>query len=236
MKLSKNCKKRLDIPVFHDDQHGTAIVILAGLINAGKVLGVDIKKERMVINGAGAAAIASVKLLHDYGFGDIVMVDSNGIISKQRNDLNTFKQEVLQYTNKENIDGDLTYAVKERKIFLGLSVGGILKAEMVKAMKKDSVVIAMANPEPEILPELAKDAGARIVATGRSDYPNQINNVLGFPGIFRGLLDKQEKEITMDMKIRIAEAMASLVKYPTENKIIPNPFEKEVVRVVAAAV
>lgn len=234
--IERRLKEELDIPVFHDDQHGTAIVILAGLINAGKVLGVDIKKEKVVVNGAGAAAIASVHLLHEYGFEDIVMVDSKGIISKSREDINGYKKMILEYTNKDNLDGDLAEAVKGRRIFIGLSVADVLKPEMVETMMEDAVIIAMANPNPEITPEAAKDAGAKIVATGRSDYPNQINNVLGFPGIFRGLLDKQKKEVTTEMKLRAAEAIASLVKNPAEDKIIPNPFEKEVVKVVAESI
>lgn len=234
--IEERLQERLDIPVFHDDQHGTAIVMLAALINSGKVLGKDIKKEKIIINGAGAAAIAGAKLLHAYGFESIIMVDSQGIISKDRTDLNSIKQEILSFINKENLNGDLATAVKGRGIFIGLSVAGVLTEDMVRSMSSDPVIIAMANPIPEIMPELAKSAGARIIATGRSDFPNQVNNVLGFPGIFRGLLDKKIKKVTTEMKVRAAEAIANLVENPTEDMVIPSPFDERVSKVVAEAI
>lgn len=234
--IEERLQERLDIPVFHDDQHGTAIVMLAALINSGKVLGKDFKKEKIIINGAGAAAIAGAKLLHAYGFENILMADSQGIISKDRTDLNPIKQEILSFINKENLSGDLTTAVKGRGIFIGLSVAGVLTEEMVRSMSSDPIIIAMANPVPEIMPEFAKKAGARIVATGRSDFPNQVNNVLGFPGIFRGLLDKKIKKVTTEMKIRAAEAIANLVENPSVDMVIPSPFDERVVTVVAEAI
>lgn len=234
--IERKLKEKLDIPIFHDDQHGTAIVMLAGLINSGKVLGIDLKEAKVVINGAGAAATAGAKLLREYGYKNIIVLDSKGIISKNREDLNWAKKELLEYTNLENEDGQLTDAIKKAQIFIGLSVAGALTSEMVKTMAKDPIIMAMANPTPEIMPEEAKQAGARIIATGRSDFPNQVNNVLGFPGIFRGLLDKNKTEITDEIKIRAAEAIASLVENPTEDEIIPNPFNNRVAEVVAEAV
>jgi len=226
----------LDIPVFHDDQHGTAIVLLAALINSSKVLNIDLKQTKIVINGAGAAAVASAKLLHKAGFEHILMCDSKGIISKDRPDLAPYKQELLKFINLENISGDLSVAIKSAKVFIGLSVAGALTTEMVQTMSPDCVVMAMANPTPEIMPDLAKQAGAAIVATGRSDFPNQVNNVLGFPGIFRGLLDKKITKVTDQIKIRAANAIAGLVTNPTAEEIIPSPLNKDVARVVAAAV
>ena len=234
--IEERLQQELDIPVFHDDQHGTAIVILAGLINSSKVLGIDLKKERLVINGAGAAAVAAAKLLSAYGYEDILILDSKGIISSEREDLNDSKKELLSFTNKGNLSGGLQDAVSGAKVFLGLSVADILTREMVESMSTHPVIFAMANPNPEITPDLAKEAGARIVATGRSDFPNQVNNVLGFPGIFRGLLDKGKNKVTLDMKFRAAEAIASLVDNPTEDLIIPNPFDPRVSKVVADAI
>lgn len=234
--IEERLKKELDIPVFHDDQHGTAIVILAGLINSSKVLGIDLRKEKVVINGAGAASVAAAKLLTEYGFGNIVILDSKGIISKGRNDINSSKESLLEFTNPSSLEGDLSTAVEGAGVFLGLSVANVLTKDMVKSMKTDPVIFAMANPDPEITPELAKESGAKIIATGRSDYPNQVNNVLGFPGIFRGLLDKKKKEVTTEMKIRAAEAIASLVDNPTVDEVIPNPFDERVVEVVSASI
>lgn len=234
--IEERLQKELDIPVFHDDQHGTAIVMLAGLINAGRVVGKDVKEMKVVINGAGAAAIAGAKLLSAYGFSNMIMCDSQGIISKNREGLNAAKQNILQISNRDNVDGKLEDAIKEADIFLGLSVAGALTQEMVKSMGSDPIIMAMANPTPEIMPEDAKNAGARIIATGRSDYPNQVNNVLGFPGIFRGLLDKNKTEVTTEMKINAAEAIASLIDEPNEDLIIPNPFDERVVEVVSGAI
>lgn len=226
----------LDIPVFHDDQHGTAIVVLAGLINSGKVLGEEIKAKRVVINGAGAAAVATLRLLVEFGFEDITICDSKGIIYKGRADLNPVKEELLSITNKRNLEGDLAQAVKDADIFIGLSAANVLTKEMVKTMGANPIIFAMANPDPEIMPSIAKEAGARIISTGRSDYPNQVNNVLGFPGIFRGLLDKKVKKVTVEMKLRAANAIASLVENPTEEKIIPDPFDPRVAKVVADSI
>ncbi len=234
--IEERLQEILDIPVFHDDQHGTAIVVLAGIINSAKVLGKDLKNSRVVINGAGAAATAVASLLRDYGFSNMIVCDSTGIISKNRNDLNKYKKLLLNFTNKQNLTGTLEDAIKEAQIFIGLSVAGALTKDMVRKMNKDSVIFAMANPDPEILPEDAMQAGARIVATGRSDYPNQVNNVLGFPGIFRGLLDKNLKKVTTDTKLNAAKAIASLVENPTEDLIIPDPFDKRVAKAVANAV
>lgn len=234
--IEERLQKELDIPVFHDDQHGTAIVMLAGLINSGKVVGKDIKKMKVVFNGAGAAAIAGAKLLNAYGFENMIMCDSRGIISSEREGLNDAKKQILQITNTDNISGTLEDAIKHADIFLGLSVAEALKPEMVESMNNDPIIIAMANPVPEIMPDVAKEAGARIVATGRSDFPNQVNNVLGFPGIFRGLLDKNINKVTTDMKIRAAKAIANLIENPTEDEIIPNPFDERVAEVVAEAI
>ncbi|MCA9387215.1 NADP-dependent malic enzyme [Candidatus Dojkabacteria bacterium] len=234
--IETRLQQELDIPVFHDDQHGTAIVCLAALINSSKIIGKDLRKERVVINGAGAAAIASAKLLLEYGFNDIVVLDSKGILSSDRTDLNDFKKDLLKTVNKKDIKGGLSEAMKDAQIFIGLSVGNIVTEEMVKSMQPDPIIIAMANPTPEIDPSLAKKAGARIIATGRSDYPNQVNNVLGFPGIFRGLLDKKKKEVTMQMKLDVAKALADLVEEPNEEYIIPRPFDKKVVPAVSGAI
>ncbi len=234
--IEERLQEALDIPVFHDDQHGTAIVCLAALINTGKVLNKDITKMKVVINGAGAAAVAVSKLLNEYGFENILMLDTKGVISKDRDDLNPSKVKLLEYTNKENLNGDLSVAVQGRDIFIGLSAANVLTQDMVRSMGKDSVIIAMANPNPEIMPNLAKEAGARIVATGRSDFPNQVNNVLGFPGIFRGLLDKKVKKVDMAIKLKAAKAIASLVESPTEEMVIPSPFDKRVAKVVADSI
>ncbi len=234
--IEARLQELLDIPVFHDDQHGTAIVALAGLINAGKVLDEDIKAKKVVVNGAGAAAIAVVKLLIEYGFQDIIICDSKGIIHKNRNDLNEAKIDLLTITNKNNLEGDLAVAVKGADIFIGLSAAGVLKKDMVKSMNSNPVIFAMANPNPEITPEDAKEAGAKIIATGRSDYPNQANNVLGFPGIFRGLLDKRVKKVTTQIKLQAAQAIADLVENPTDEMIIPDPFDPRVAKAVAKSV
>ncbi len=234
--IEERLGKELDIPVFHDDQHGTAIVLLAALINAEKLAGFKVQEAKVVINGAGAAGIASAKLLYDYGYRNIIMCDSKGIISKDRDDLNDFKQKILSQTNPNNESGDLAKAVTEANIFIGLSVAGALSPEMVKTMAKKPIIMAMANPIPEIMPDAAYEAGAFIVATGRSDFPNQVNNVLGFPGIFRGLLDKKVKQVTTQMKLRAAHAIAELVETPTPENIIPSPLDKRVAKVVAEAI
>lgn len=233
--IENRLKAELDIPVMHDDQHGTAIVTLAGLINACKVTGRDFKDLKIVMNGVGAAGTAIAKLLLQYGAKDIVMVDSTGIIVEGREKLNAEKEEIAKITNPENISGSLADAVRGRDVFIGVSVAGALTAEMVKTMNPRSIIFAMANPTPEIMPDEAKNAGAEVVGTGRSDFPNQINNVLAFPGIFKGVLKYGKKQITDEMKIAAAEAIASCVANPTADEVIPNPFDKNIANVVAEA-
>ena len=236
--IEERLKATLDIPVFHDDQHGTAIVVLAGIINSLKIVQKEKEDCRIVINGAGSAGIAIAKLLLRYGFKNIIMCDSKGILSKNSENLNWAKQEIVEVTNLANEQGVLKDAVKGADIFIGVSAPGVLSEEMVKDMNKDSILFAMANPVPEIMPEEAKRAGAKIVGTGRSDYPNQINNVLAFPGIFKGALEGRARQITEEMKIAAAEAIASLVedKELGEDNIIPQPFEPRVAVAVAEAV
>jgi len=220
----------------HDDQHGTAVVVLAGLINALKVVNQKKEDVSVVINGAGAAGIAIADLLLLYGFKKMILVDSKGIVSKQRTDLNDEKIKYLDKTNFENIDGDLNDALKGANVFIGVSKGNLLTPEMIKTMAQDPIVIAMANPTPEIMPDLALAAGAKVVATGRSDFANQLNNVLVFPGVFRGALDNGVKQISDDMLIRASENLASLVLEPSAEKIIPTPFEEGIVKAVSEAI
>ncbi|MFA6307549.1 MAG: NADP-dependent malic enzyme [Patescibacteria group bacterium] len=227
--------KELDIPVFHDDQHGTAIVVLAALINASKVVKKNIKKLRIVISGAGAAGLAVSKLLHSYGIQDIVVLDSKGVLSKNRKDLDKYKQEIL-VANIRNVQGDLTRAILGADVFIGVSIGGLLTAQMIKTMSNKAIVFALANPIPEIMPELAKKAGALVVGTGRSDFLNQINNALVFPGLFRGMLDNRHKMVTNNIKIKVAEAIASCIKKPSQDKIIPNIFDKQVVNKIVSTI
>jgi malate dehydrogenase (oxaloacetate-decarboxylating) len=228
----------LGIPVMHDDQHGTAVVVLAGLINSLKIVGKKKEDVKIVFSGAGAAATGIFNLLKTYGFDSkkIIILDSKGIISKKRKDLDKNKSELARITNSDNLEGGLKEAIKESDIFIGVSKAGLLNKELVESMNKDSIVFAMANPTPEIMPDEAKQGGARIIATGRSDFPNQVNNVLAFPGIFRGALDCGAKRITERMKIAAAEAIASVVSNPTPEEIIPSPFNKEVVPAVSDAV
>ncbi len=233
--IEERLKAELDIPVFHDDQHGTAIVTLAGLINAAKLAEKDIKSLRVAMVGAGAAGVAIAKLLALYGITDIVMVDSKGIISSDRDDLNEQKKSLLRL-NTENRTGSLQDAVKGADVFIGVSKAGLLTKEMVQSMAEKPIIFAMANPDPEITPDEAKEAGAFIIATGRSDYPNQVNNVLGFPGIFRGALDNNVNKITDDHKLAAAEALANLVENPTTEFIIPNPFDEKIVTAVANSI
>lgn len=228
--------EELDIPVFHDDQHGTAIVTLAGLINALKVVGKKASAVRVVISGAGAAGIAVSKLLLRYGFRDLILLDSKGTIYTGRPGLNEYKKEIAKVTNKKCLKGGLADAVVGADIFIGVSQPGIMTKEMVKSMAEDPVIFAMANPDPEILPSDAKAGGARVIATGRSDFPNQINNVLVFPGIFRGALDARAPHITEDMKLAAAKALAGLIKNPQPSKIVPDVFNKSVANVIANAV
>jgi malate dehydrogenase (oxaloacetate-decarboxylating) len=228
--------KELDIPVMHDDQHGTAIVVLAGLINAAKVVKKDLKKLKIVISGAGAAGTAIAKLLQVAGVRDIILSDRKGTIYVGRVGLNTHKTELAKLTNPRRVKGDLAFAMRDADVFLGVSGKGLLKNEHVASMASRSIVFAMANPDPEILPDEAKKAGAAVIATGRSDFPNQINNSLVFPGIFRGALDKSVKKITTETKLRAAIALAALVKDPTTANIIPDMLDTRVTKAVARAV
>ncbi|MBF0913807.1 NAD-dependent malic enzyme [Candidatus Gracilibacteria bacterium] len=231
--IEERLKAELDIPVFHDDQHGTAIVCLAGVINGLKITGKKKEDLKIVINGVGAAGIAITKLLLEYGIKDIIAVDSKGIIYEGRENLNTEKEILAKITNKSLQKGTLSDAVKGRGVFIGVSVAGALTPEMVKSMASDPMVFAMANPIPEIMPDEAKAAGVKIIATGRSDFPNQLNNVLVFPGIFKGALKNRVTKITEQMKLDAAEALAAYVKNPTPEKIIPSPFDEGVVDAIA---
>ncbi len=226
----------LSIPVFHDDQRGTAVVVLAGILNALQVVQKKIEIVNIVINGVGAAGTAIAKLLHFAGAKKLIMVDSEGIVAVSRANLPNHKKELLQFTNKKNISGDLRLAMRDADIFIGVSKGNLLKASDIKLMAKKAIVFAMANPTPEIMPPEAKKGGAMVVATGRSDFPNQINNVLVFPGLFRGLLDGQKKLVTEEMQVAAATALARLVKKPTTTNIIPSVFNPRVVKSVAKAI
>ncbi|MCZ7393693.1 MAG: NADP-dependent malic enzyme [Candidatus Methanoperedens sp.] len=234
--IETRLKKLLDIPVFHDDQHGAALVMLAGLINALAVVGKKFNEIKVVISGAGAAGTAGARLLINEGVKDILVCDSRGIIYEGRGDLNPAKEELAKLTNKNKISGSLADAMKGADVFIGLSVGGIVSENMVRSMADDAIVFPLANPVPEIMPEKAKKAGARIVGTGRSDCINQINNALGFPGIFRGALDVRAKDINEEMKLAAASALASLVSEPSEELIIPGIFDPRVAPTVASAV
>ncbi len=234
--IETRLKKLLDIPVFHDDQHGAALVMLAGLINALKVVGKKFRDIKVVISGAGAAGTASAMLLINEGVKDILVCDSTGIIYEGRAGLNPAKEELARLTNKNRMSGAMADAMKGADVFIGLSVGGIVSEEMVRSMADDAIVLPLANPTPEIMPEKAKKAGARIVGTGRSDCPNQINNALGFPGVFRGALDVRARDINEQMKMAAANALASLVPEPSEDMIIPNIFDSRVAPSVASAV
>lgn len=234
--IERRLQEELDIPVMHDDQHGTATIVLAGLINAFKTVKKDMKKSRIVIAGAGAAGNAIAELLLLHGVGDLLMVDSQGIICGERADLNEYKKGLLKRTNKQGICGTLAGALQGADAFVGVSKGGTVTAEHVKSMAKGAIVFALANPVPEIMPDAAEAAGAAVVATGRSDFGNQINNSLGFPGIFRGALDHGVRVITDEMLIRAAKNIAALVKRPTKDRIIPDTFDKRVVPAVARAI
>jgi malate dehydrogenase (oxaloacetate-decarboxylating) len=234
--IEERLKKLLDIPVFHDDQHGAATVALAGLINAMKVVGKKFSGIKVVISGAGAAGTATAKLLLDKGAGDVIVTDTTGVIYKGREGMNPYKKELAEHSNKKRISGTLADAMKGSDVFIGLSVGGIVSEKMVRSMADHAIVFALANPTPEIMPEKARKAGAHIVGTGRSDCINQINNSLGFPGIFRGALDTRASDINDDMKLAAAGALASLVHEPVEDMIIPSIFNHEVAPEVAKAV
>lgn len=236
--IEERLKELLDIPVFHDDQHGTAIVVLAGIINALKVTGKKKEDCRVVVNGAGSAGVAITKLLLTYGFEHITMCDINGIISNASPNLNWMQKKMTEVTNLENKTGSLTDAMRGADIFVGVSAPGIVTKEMVASMNSDAILFAMANPVPEIMPDLAKEAGARVVGTGRSDFPNQVNNVVAFPGIFKGALEGRATQITEEMKLATANAIASLVSDEelNENNILPEAFDSRVADVVSKAV
>ena len=226
----------LGIPVFHDDQHGTAIVVLASVINSLQVVGKRLGDVKVVFSGAGAGGIASAKLLHEYGARNIVLVDSQGIVHRGRTDLTPIKMEMLEITNPDNVTGGLAQALAGADIFIGLSVGDAVSQQMVRSMAQGAIVFAAANPIPEIMPHLAKEAGAVVVGTGRSDFPNQLNNSLAFPGVFRGALDVRASRITNSMKVAAAEALAGLIQEPTAERVIPWTLDPAVVPAVAAAV
>lgn len=234
--IEEKLRKKLAIPVFHDDQHGTALVVLAGLMNAARVVERKFESLRVVVNGAGAAGQAIAELLLRAGIKDITLLDSKGIIGPKRRDLDSFKQKLLQKTNPRRIDGDLTAALEGAQAVIGVSRAGAITPEHIGFMDNKSIVFALANPIPEIMPEIARAAGAWVVATGRSDFPNQINNSLGFPGIFRGALDHKVRTITDAMLVQAARNLAQLVKYPTRDHIISHTFDKRVVAAVAKAI
>ena len=236
--IERRLKETMNIPVFHDDQHGTAIIVLAGTINALKLTGKKKEDCRVVVNGSGAAGIAIAKLMLLYGFRHLILCDSKGIVSKDRTGLNWIKKEMLEVTNEDNKSGTLADALVGADIFIGVSAPGIVTEEMVRSMNKDAVIFAMANPVPEIMPDLAKKAGARVIGTGRSDFPNQVNNVLVFPGIFKGALEGKARQITEDMKLTAARALASLVSDEelSEDFILPEAFDPRVAVVVSEAV
>ena len=239
IEIETRLKEELDIPVFHDDQHGTAIVVAAGLINAFKFLGKKFSEAKVVVNGAGAAGSSIAKLIHKLGVTNLLVLDRPGILRRSEKDSYDFsKRELAELTNPDDIKGDLSVAIKDADVFVGVSVGNILTTEMVKTMNKDAIIFAMANPVPEIMPEDALAGGARIVGTGKSDYPNQINNVLVFPGLFKGALEAKSKKITEEMKLAAANGLASLLKEEelNENYIIPDAFDPRVADAVAAAV
>ena len=236
--IETRLKELLDIPVFHDDQHGTAIVVLAGIINALKVTKKEKETCRVVVNGAGRAGVAITKLLLNYGFKDITMCDINGIISKDSENLNWMQKEMAKVTNLKNASGTLADALKGADIFVGVSAPGIVTKDMVASMNKDAILFAMANPVPEIMPDLAKAAGAKVVGTGRSDFPNQVNNVVAFPGIFKGALEGRASQITEEMKLAAAKAIAGLVpdEELSEDNILPQAFDPCVAETVSRAI
>ncbi|MDY3995397.1 MAG: NADP-dependent malic enzyme [Dorea longicatena] len=236
--IEERLKELLDIPVFHDDQHGTAIVVLAGIINAMKVTGKDKESSKVVVNGAGSAGVAITKLLLTYGFKHVTMCDIKGILGKDSKDLNWMQEKMVEVTNLEQKTGKLADALKGADIFVGVSAPNIVTPEMVASMNKDAILFAMANPVPEIMPDIAKAAGAKVVGTGRSDFPNQVNNVVAFPGIFKGALEGRATAITEDMKLATAKAIAGLVpdEELNENNILPEAFDPRVADVVSRAV
>ena len=236
--IEEKLQSQVNIPVFHDDQHGTAVVVSAAVINAAKLMGRDLSRMKAIINGAGAAGTAIAKMLMNLGIEDVVACDSKGILTRERNDLNEAKKRLAAVTNKNQIKGTLAEAVKGRDLFIGVSAAKVLTQDMVKSMNENAIIFAMANPEPEILPDLAKEAGAAVVGTGRSDYPNQINNVLIFPGIFKGALAARAKRITEEMKTAAAFALAGVIEDSQlkPDYIIPSAFYPQVADIVAEAV
>lgn len=236
--IERRLNDELDIPVFHDDQHGTAIIVLAGLINALKIVKKNIKDVKIVVNGPGAAGTAITWLLRDFGAKNITLSDEYGILYPSRDKMEWHKKELAETFNKKDVRGNLSDAVKGADVFIGVSKGNLLTTDMVKSMNKDAIIFAMANPTPEILPDVAKQAGAKVVGTGRSDFPNQVNNVLAFPGIFRGALDAKARKITKNMKIAAAKAIAGVISDDELNadNILPKPFDKRVKVAVSKAV
>jgi len=236
--IEERLKEILDIPVFHDDQHGTAIIVLAGIINGLKVVGKKKEDCKVVVNGAGSAGVAITKLLLKYGFQNVTMCDRQGILSKDDETLNWMQKKMMEVTNLSNAHGTLADALVGADIFVGVSAPNIVSQDMVRSMNKDAMMFAMANPDPEILPNLAKEAGARVVGTGRSDFPNQVNNVIAFPGIFKGALEGRAPQITEEMKLAAANAIAGLVSDEDLNDefILPEAFDPRVADAVAAAV
>lgn len=238
IEIERRLKEECDIPVFHDDQHGTAVVVLASVLNALKLVGKDISQIKAVVNGAGSAGMAITRLLVSRGLRNVIMCDKYGSLYRGNENMNPEQAKLAELTNPDNIDCDLTEAVKGADLFIGVSAPGMLTGEMVKSMAADPIVFAMANPIPEIMPDIAKEAGVRVIGTGRSDFPNQINNVLAFPGIFRGALDVRASDINDEMKIAAAEAIASIISDEELNEeyIIPDAFDKRVCEFVASAV
>lgn len=234
--IERTLKEELNIPVMHDDQHGTAIVTLAGMINAMRVTGRKLNELKIVINGSGAAGVAIVKLLQHVGVREVIMCDSRGILYKGRAEMNDIKTKMANITNRQRVKGTLGDALEDADVFIGVSVPGVLKKSMIQHMRKHPIIFAMANPIPEIMPDEAYDAGAHIVATGRSDFPNQINNVLAFPGLFRGALNARTRDITYKMFDAAAYAIADCVEKPTPEEIIPSAFDKRVAQKVAETV
>jgi malate dehydrogenase (oxaloacetate-decarboxylating) len=234
--IERRLREELDIPVMHDDQHGTAIVILAGLINAAKVTGRQVKDLRVTLIGAGAAGVATAKLLTLYGVAQLLVVDRQGIIHASREGLNESKQELAELTNHEDRTGSLDDALRGADVLIGVSGAGLITEDQIRLMNDQAIVFALANPTPEIMPDVAKRAGAAVVATGRSDFPNQVNNALGFPGIFKGALENGVTQITEDMKLAAAQALADIIEHPTAAEIIPSPFDSRVVPAVAAVI
>lgn len=233
--IESRLREELSIPVMHDDQHGTSVVVLAGLINVLKLTGLDETSARIVVNGAGAAGIAVTKLLLKFGFADIIICDSKGAIHKNRKDLTPEKCELAKITNRQGLEGDLSHAIAGTDIFIGVSRANILTGEMVRSMNAKPTIFALANPVPEIMPDLAKKSGAFIIATGRSDFPNQTNNALAFPGIFRGALDRGIRQFTSEMFLRAAEELAACVKAPDADHILPSVFDGGIVPAIARA-